>query len=212
VPSGPRQQLAPSVRAKLARNGNREAAQMTNGHISARRWLLANGDSVYLTIAGLLLLADSWGAILKRSDPAAASLAILAGGAFLIAPFANRLHGTLRVGPVEMHLRARVIAAVKGASRESLEGVLPLLESGDVTVERVSLPPSLAGHALTEPELAFIRKDLKLSVIAVQMPGEHRWRAGGEISDEMLPLGSTLLIAGPPDALMRFQQHSGLTC
>jgi len=96
------------------------------------RWFLLYGDTVYLTAAGLLLLAASWGAISKGSDAAAASFAVLSGGALLVAPFASRLHGVLRIGPIGMSLREKVIVAAAVAPSRSLEGVLPLLVSNDI--------------------------------------------------------------------------------
>lgn len=172
-----------------------------------KEWWHEQAQSAYLIAVGLLLLAASWGAVLKQSGAAAASLAVLAGGALIVAPFASRIHGTLKVGPVEMTLRERVAAAARTAPVESLHGVLPLLESGDVAVEQVPLSPALVGHKLTDPDASFIRQELKVSVIAAQLPGETRWHAGGEISDLTLPEGTILLVAGPRNALQRLHER-----
>jgi len=110
-----------------------------------------------------------------------------------------------------MSLREKVIVAAAVAPQRSLEGILPLLAGDDIAIERVSIPSTLAGRALTHPDLAFIRHELDLSVLAIQTPGEDRWRAGGQISDQALPEGTSLLVAGSKDSLRRFEERVGVS-
>jgi hypothetical protein len=161
-----------------------------------------NGTFIYSVLVGLALLALGWGAILKNAAPAATTAFILGGGSLLIAPFVSRLEGRLKIGPVELTLRQQVIKAVESANEESLEGVLPLLTSGEVSVVRLRLPGRFAERRLIDPELSFLRQRLHVSVLGVLQPGEEGWRAGGAISDLQLHEGAELLVAGAPDTLV----------
>lgn len=174
----------------------------------SRSWWLTHWQTLYLGAVGLLLVWVSLIAMQRDSEAAAASFALLAGGALIVAPFAPQIEGTLRIGAVELTLRRRAIEAVKQAPIDSVEGVLPLLESDDIGVEQVPVPRQFVGKALTSPDLAYLRPDLKLSVIAVRRRGESGWRAGGSISDELLEEGSVMLVAGPRDALRQFREQS----
>lgn len=166
------------------------------------------GITVYLLGVGLLFLVAAWVAIVKDSQAAAASFAVLAGGALIVAPFSPYLEGRLRIGAVELTLRQRAIDAVKTAPVEEVEGILPILESEAVGVRQFPLPRAFEEKSLTSDDLSFLRQELKLSVIAVRPPGESQWLAGGEISEMLLRPGSTLLVAGPRAALQRFREYA----
>jgi hypothetical protein len=159
------------------------------------------GTCIYIAVVGLALLSIGWGAILKNAVPAATTAFLLGGGSLVVAPFVSRLEGRLRIGPVELTLRQQVIKAVQSANEESLEGVLPLLTSEEVSVARLRAPGRFAGRRLVDPELSFLRQRLNVSVLGVRQPGEERWRAGGAISDLQLREGAVLLVAGHPDTL-----------
>jgi hypothetical protein len=177
--------------------GSSEDATKRSG--SPRRWFREHWELAYLVIAGAVILWLGWGAIVRGDQAASAVLALIGGGALVVAPFAHRLQGRLRIGGIEMNLRERVVEEALGASPEVLKGVLPLLESKDVAIRVVPLPDRMADRALTE--LEFVRKELKVSVIAARLPTENQWRAGGQISDISLPRGTELLVAGPPDSI-----------
>ncbi len=153
--------------------------------------------TIYFVLIGGLMLWTMWEAILKGSDAAAAALAVLGGGALIIAPFGGRLEGDVAIGVVKMSLRRRISRATQTAKTSELEGVLALLESDDVDIAPVELPSRFADSSLTSPELQFLRQELHLSAIAVRFGAEQRWTAGGQISDQSLPPGSVLLLAGP---------------
>src|SRR5437660_2878198 len=167
-PGGPSSRIVDAIWPAQGpcRAGNRGSG--LEGERPVRRWLQRNAESAYLFIVGLLLLLACWGAVAKGDGAASATLALLGGGALVVAPFATRLQGTLKIGAVEMTLRQRVVGIAARASVETLEGVLPLIEGQDVVVRLVRLPAGLAGHALTDPELGFIRKELQLRVVAVR--------------------------------------------
>jgi hypothetical protein len=166
---------------------------------SAQNWFRRYWDVAYLVVAGGAILLVGWGAIVRGAQAASAALALIGGGALVVAPFAHRLQGRLRIGGVEMNLQQRVVEEALGASPEALKGVLPLLESREVATRVVPLPDRMADHALTE--LEFVRKELQVSVIAVRLPTENHWRAGGQVSDLRLSRGTELLVAGPPDSI-----------
>jgi hypothetical protein len=160
--------------------------------------------TVYLVVVGLLLLGAAWLAVLEDSDAPAATLSLLGAGALVLAPFVTLLEGRIKIGPVEMRLRERLVEAAIDADQLVLQGVLTFLESDEISVELRDLPPELSGHRLTDPEFAHMRPDMHLQVIAVKLPGENRWRGGGEMADLILPEGSKLLIVGPRGSLRRF--------
>ncbi|MDP9225399.1 MAG: hypothetical protein M3P18_16455, partial [Actinomycetota bacterium] len=155
----------------------------------------------YTAVAGLILLGLGWLAVERSSAAAAATLFVLGGGALITAPFVSRLEGTLRIGPVELTLRQQVLTAVRHASDDSLEGVLPLLTSDDVSVATLRVPDRFEGLRLTDDELGFLRKKLNVSVLGIMRPGAERWRAGGEASELELHGDDQLLVAGHPDVL-----------
>jgi hypothetical protein len=159
------------------------------------------GPCIYIALVGLVLLGLGWGAILEDAVPAATAAFILGGGALVVAPFVSRLEGRLRIGPVELTLRQQVIRAAESADEESLQGVLPLLTSDEVSVVRIRVPRRFVGRRLVDSELSFLRQRLNVSVLGVLQPGSERWRAGGEISDLELDENAELLVAGHPDTL-----------
>lgn len=182
-------------------------AELTRSEKVARlqAWIAKNATSLLLALVGLTLLQLMLQVARDGSDGAAAVLATVGGGALLIAPFGSRLAGALKIGPVELNLRERAMAAVAAAPVEFVNGILPLLESKRVGVEQVVMPQG--GLNLTSPSLGFMRQDLKVEVVAVRPPGQSDWLAGGEISDLDLPAGSLLLVAGPRDALPELRKR-----
>lgn len=141
----------------------------------------------------------------RGGDGAAVVLTTIGGGALLIAPFASRLTGALKVGPVELNLRERAMAAVTAAPVESVNAILPLLESKSMGVEQVVMPSG--GLKLTSESLGFMRRELKVQVIGVRPPGQSDWLTGGEISDLELPAGTLLLVAGPRESLPELRKR-----
>jgi proteasome lid subunit RPN8/RPN11 len=196
-----------AIDEQQSRGSRRDGGEtkMTDDELTKGAKRKVPGETWYFISAGMALLALTWGGIVKGSDAAAASLAILGGGALILAPFAPHIEGTLKMGALEMSIRQRLIGAAVKTSEDNLEGVLALLESEDIGVEQISLPSGYTGKTLTSPELQHVRQDLKLSVIAIRRPGEPLWVAGGQISDEPLPDGTTLLVAGPPESLRAFR-------
>jgi hypothetical protein len=156
---------------------------------------------IYAIAVGAALLVIGWIASDQGNTAGATVLFTLGGGMVIAAPFFSRLEGTFRIGPLELTLQKQVMRAVQSADDESLEGLLPLVSRDDLTVRKLKLPTRFHGHRLVDPELSFIRKKLKLSVIAVRLPEADRWRAGGQISELELTKDSELLVAGHPDSL-----------
>ena len=101
-----------------------------------------------------------------------------------------------------MSLRSAVISAVRDASESNLKGVLPLVEARDVKVAEAIVPASFGGKKMVD--LPFVRKRLKLSVLAVKNPDNESWNAGGLISEVVLEPGGRMLIAGPLEAVDYF--------
>jgi hypothetical protein len=182
-------------------------AELTKSEKKARQkaWIARNATSLLLALVGLILLQLMLEVIRGGSDGAAAALATIGGGALLIAPFGSRLAGALKIGPVELNLRERAMAAVAAAPVEFVNGILPLLESKRIGVEQVVMPRG--GLNLTSPSLGFMRQDLKVEVVGVRTPGQSDWLTGGEISDLELPAGSVLLVAGPREALPELRRR-----
>jgi hypothetical protein len=164
--------------------------------------------TIYLVVVGVLLLAAAWVAILEDSEAPAATLSLLGAGALVLAPFVSLLEGRIRVGPVEMKLRERLVEAAIDADEAILRGVLTFLQSEEVSVGIRDLPRGLAGHKLTDSELAFVRTKLNLQAVAARLPGEDRWRGGGQLSDLLLPAGTKLLLVGPRDSIGAFGEGS----
>jgi len=161
------------------------------------------GGGTYMIVVGVVLLVLGVVAVREGAEVAATALVTFGGGALLLAPVFNRLEGSVKVGVLEMTLRAQVAEEVRSASPESLQGVLPLLRRTDVAVATVEAPASFAERRLTD--LPFIRQQLQIGVIGVRLPGEEHWRAGGKISDMRLVAGAQLLVCGPPDAVDWFR-------
>jgi hypothetical protein len=171
-----------------------------------QRFDLAIHPGGYLALVGAVLVAVAVTLALTGKEATAASLAVFGGGALVVAPFAARLRGALKIGPVEMNLQEQAVRAVRSAPPDTLEGVLPLLEGEGVSVARLDLPDDLAHSSLTSGAFKFLRPNLHISVIAVRIPGEAGWRAGGGISDLPLPPGTELLVTGPPASLEAFRR------
>lgn len=182
-------------------------AELTRSEKKLRQktWFARNATSLLLALVGLALLQLMLEVIGSGSDGAAAVLATIGGGALLIAPFASRLTGVLKIGPVELNLRERAMAAVATAPVETVNGILPLLESKRMGIEQVVMAPG--GLKLTSESLGFIRRELKVQVIGVKPPGESDWRSGGDISDLELPAGTLLLVAGPRESLPELRRR-----
>ncbi len=155
---------------------------------------------IFLVVAAGSLLLLGWLVVKEGAAPAAAVLFVLGSGALITAPFAPRLEGALRIGPLQLTLRQQVINAAQKASEESLEGVLPLLTSDDVSVTRLRVPSRFDGMRLTV-ELQFLRQKLNVSVLGILMPGEDQWMAGGGVSELAWREAAEVLVAGHPDTL-----------
>lgn len=182
-------------------------AELTKSEKTLRQkaWIAKNATSLLLALVGLTLLQLMLQVVRGGSDGAAAVLAIIGGGALLIAPFGSRLTGALKIGPVELTLRERAVAAVTSAPVEYVNGILPLLESKTIGVEQVVM--STGGLKLTSAPLSFIRQELKVQVIGIRPPGEGDWLSGGDISDLELPAGTLLLAAGPRESLPELRKR-----
>jgi hypothetical protein len=87
------------------------------------------------------------------------------------------------------------IQAAKAAPDSALEAVLPLLRD-DVASEVVEVGPAYAGKRLVDPELAWLRQELNVTVFAIQRPGDERWSGGGRVSTTPLPQGTKLALVG----------------
>ncbi len=152
------------------------------------------GTCIYLIVTGMALLAIAWG-LVDRAASVAATAFLFGGGALIIAPFRRgcRAFGSDRSSsPCESR---------SPADTETLEGVLPLLTSEEVSVRRVRVPGRFAGRRLVDRELAFLRPGLNISVLAVRQPGDERWQAGGATSELELQKNAQLLVAGPRESL-----------
>jgi hypothetical protein len=170
-------------------------------------WARRNAAGIYLFFVGGLLLLGTWKALDLDGEVAAASLAILGGGALVIAPFAPYLEGTLKIGVVQMGLRSRMARAAVTASDETLQAVVTLLETDEIGVEIFEVPAEMDGEELTSPKLAFVRRDLNLSVVAIRLPGQKSWISGGQVSETVLRTGAFCLIAGPRDSLTKLRDR-----
>jgi hypothetical protein len=175
---------------------------------SNRRVTLAlqrHGTLLFLTVVGVLLLVLSWKVVALGSDATGASIAIMGGGALLAAPFASRLEGSFKVGAIELNIRKQALETVSTAPLQYVDGILPLLESEAVAVERMTLPREYADQTLTSAKLSFIRKEFNAQIIAARIPGDTDWHAGGQLSEMVLPAGTILLAVGPRESLRRLR-------
>ena len=136
----------------------------------------------------------------------AGGLALVALGVFLwaIAGVADRLKKlvlTLFGAKLEAELSGKehggeFVDAAKEAPDSVLEAVIPLLRE-DVASDVIEVGPSFDGKRLTDPELSWLRQDLKVTVFAVNRPGDgERWTGGGRVSELPLPTGSRLAVLG----------------
>lgn len=87
------------------------------------------------------------------------------------------------------------VEAAKKAPDSVLEAVLPLLRD-DVASDVVEVGPTFAGRRLIDPELAWMRKDLNVTVFAIERPGDQAWMGGGRVSTTPLPEGTKLALLG----------------
>lgn len=173
--------------------------------------LRMHGAFIYFFVVGVLLSAMSWVVVESEGGAAAAAFATLGAGSLLIAPFATRIYGNLRVGPIEMNLRDRATFAVGSAPIEIVNAVLPLLENPELAVEIVAFPARLEGCTLTAPELAFMRKELNVQVIGVRLPTSPGWLAGGGVSEVELPRDAALLMVGSRRSLGELRHRLSVT-
>jgi hypothetical protein len=158
------------------------------------------GTCIYVAAVGLLLLVVGL-ATVDEDGPAAGVLFLLGGGAMITAAFVSRIEGSLRIGPLHLTLKEQVIKAASAADERTLEGVLPLLTSNNVSITTVSVPSRFDGTRLIDEELSFLRKQLNVTVLGVQPSGQNEWVAGGVVSEHRLQSGDKLLLAGHPDVL-----------
>jgi hypothetical protein len=117
-------------------------------------------------------------------------LALNLVGAKLEAELADKKHGD------------EFAEAAKEAPDSVLEAVIPLLRE-DVASDVIEVGPSFDGKRLVDPELAWLRQELNVTVFALNRPGDgERWTGGGRISEIQLPAGSRLAVLGErPDIL-----------
>jgi hypothetical protein len=155
---------------------------------------------VYMALVGLVLLVLGL-ATVGDADTSGAVLFVLGGGALITATFVSRLEGTFRIGPLQLTLREQVMKATRAADERTLAGILPLLTSEDVSITTLALPGRFEGLSLIDEGLAFLRKQLNVSVIGVLPNGQERWVAGGAVSELQLHEADQILVAGHPDTL-----------
>lgn len=168
-----------------------------------KSWAARNALGIYVATVGLSLLAvGATFAYLGRGGAVAVTLATLGAAALILAPLFPSLE-SIQIGSsgISLSLRRQVARLVKEAPPETLEGVLPLLSDEQVRVRVGTVPPRFAGKTLKD--LAYIRQDLLITVMAVEETG-RRWMAGGMVSDRMLREGERLLVAGPPEITEAF--------
>jgi hypothetical protein len=140
------------------------------------------------------------------SEDGAARAAFVGVGIFLwaIAGTAHRLENlAFRVLGVSLEARLskkehgdEFAEAAKEAPDSVLEAVIPLLRE-DVGSDVVELGPSYDGKRLVDPELAWLRPELNITVFAINRPGDgDRWTGGGRVSELQLPAGTKLALVG----------------
>jgi hypothetical protein len=174
-------------------------------------WLKRNGESIGFVLIGFTVLAIGlW--LVEDDNPARGVLDIMGAAALILAPIASRLEGALILGPrgVQATLAKRhgrqVLQAAAQAPDDVLAATLPLLR-GDFASRVLVLPSQYAGNRLIDPDLAFIRKERKVTAFAILLPNESNWRAGGEISEIPLPGGTQLLVCGKPEAVAQLARQ-----
>jgi len=105
-------------------------------------------------------------------------------GAKLEADLANKEHGD------------EFADAAKDAPDSVLEAVIPLLRE-DVASDVIEVGPSFNGKRLVDPELAWLRQELNVTVFAVNRPGDgETWTGGGRVSQLPFPTGTKLAVLG----------------
>lgn len=156
---------------------------------------------IYAALVGVGLLGLGWLALLRDAAPVATPVMTLGGALLAVAPLISRVEGTLRIGPVELTLRRRVLEAIKTVDDATLEALHPLVTRPDISITKFNLPARFGGRRLVDEELQFLRQKLNVSILGVLRPDEKKWRAGGAISELDLPAGTQLLAAGHPETL-----------
>lgn len=164
-----------------------------------------NGRGVerwYFLVLGIVLLVVALALIPPREDGIAIMLATVGAGSLILAPLVGRAEGPLKLGPLSVGLRSRVIEAAEGASEASLKAILPLITKTGISVATIHSPASWDSKRLTDESLQFIRQKLQITVLAVRMRNdEESWIAGGMVSETELQNGQELLVGGPPGSV-----------
>jgi hypothetical protein len=102
------------------------------------------------------------------------------------------------------------IRAICKVPHYNLAGILPFL-SGHVFSAVIVVPVRYEGRRLKDPELQFIRQELQISVVALRHSGAAEWLAGGAVSETPLAFRTELLICGPENAIVVFQERFATT-
>jgi hypothetical protein len=157
----------------------------------------AASAGVFAGVAGIVLLA---------TGDSAAGAALLLVGVFLwaLAGTTDRWEGLafkLLGNSLEAKLSKKphgdeFADAAKDAPDSALEAVIPLLRE-DVASDVIEVGQALDGKRLIDPELSWLRQELKVTVFAINRPGDgEKWTGGGRISDMPLPAGTKLAVLG----------------
>jgi len=158
---------------------------------AAERW--------YFLALGIVFLVVALAYIPPTEDGIAIMLATVGAGSLILAPLVGRAEGPLKLGPLSVGLRSRVIEATEGASEASLKAILPLIKKTGISVATIRTPASWDSKRLTDESLNFIRRKLHITVLAVRIGSdEESWIAGGMVSETELQNGQELLVGGPP--------------
>jgi hypothetical protein len=112
------------------------------------------------------------------------SLGVRAPGMSLDAKLAEKEHGK------------EFKEAAEDAPDNVLEAAIPLLRE-DAASDVLELGQSFDKKQLIDPDLAWLRQELNLTVFAVQRPTDgDRWIGGGQVSTLALPKGTRLAVVG----------------
>ncbi len=167
--------------------------------------LSANRPLVFSAVGGVLAVLLGLALLLATGDSAAYVLITL--GIALVALFAPTAGQWEKLGFSFLGLNwwltlkekehgVEFVKASVGASDEVLEAVLPLLRK-EATSGVIVLGEGFAGERLDRPALFWLRKELNVSVFAVNRPRDAEgWRGGGQISSLILPAGTKLAVLG----------------
>ena len=161
-------------------------------------------ETAFAAVAAVVALVIGGALVLTGRD--GSGVAFLLVGVFLlaVAGVADRWQGLkLKVLGTDLEATLRekphggeFAEAAKGAPDNALEAVIPLLRE-DVASDVLEVGGSFAGKRLVDPELAWLRQELNVTVFAVNRPGDgERWTGGGRISDLPLPAGTRLAVLG----------------